>query len=93
MGKRAVCLLLSAEAVPSKLIAKVTGLSKDGITDIRRRWQERGMACLRELPRPERPPKVSAEYRKQLRKAIRAEPLAYGYIFTVWSIARLNTHL
>jgi len=93
IGKRAVCLLLSADGAPSKLICQVTGLSGDAITDIRRRWQERGMASLRELPRPGRPPKVTAEYRKQLRKAIRAGPLAYGYIFTVWSIARLNAHL
>lgn len=93
IGKRAVCLLLSAQGACNKLISQVTGLSGDAVTDIRRRWQQRGMASLRELPRPGRPPKVTAEYRKQLRKAIRAGPLAHGYIFTVWSIARLNAHM
>jgi len=62
IGKRAVCLLLSADGANSKLICKVTGLSKDAITDIRRRWQERGVASLRELSRPGRPPKVTAQY-------------------------------
>lgn len=93
VGKRAVCLLLSADGSPSKLISQVTGLSKDAIPDIRRRWQERGMASLKELPRPGRPPKITPEYRKQLRKAVRAGPLSYGYVFSVWSIARLNSHL
>lgn len=93
IGKRAVCLLLSAQGACNKLISQVTGLSGDAVTDIRRRWQQRGMASLTELPRPGRPPKVTAEYRKQLRKAIRAGPLVHGYIFSVWSIARLNAHL
>ena len=93
IGKRAVCLLLSANGASNKLISQVTGLSGDAVTDIRRRWQQRQMASLRELPRPGRPPKITSEYRKQLRKAIRAGPLAYGYIFTVWSIARLNSHM
>jgi len=93
VGKRAVCLLLSSDGSPSKLISQVTGLSKDAIPDIRRRWQECGMASLKELPRPGRPPKITPEYHKQLRKAVRAGPLSYGYVFSVWSIARLNSHL
>lgn len=93
MGKRAVCLILSAEAVPSKLIAKVTGLSKDAISDIRRRWQNHGMACLKDRPRPGRRPKVTKQYYQQLRTALSKGPLSYGYVFTTWSIARLNTHL
>jgi transposase len=93
IGKRAVCLLLSADGACSKLISQVTGLSGDAITDIRRRWHQRGMTSLRELPRPGRPPKITAQYRKQLRKALRDGPLSYGYIFSTWSIARLNAHL
>jgi transposase len=92
-GKRAVCLLLSADGASSKLIWQVTGLSGDAVTDIRRRWHQRGMASLRELPRSGRPPKITAQYRNQLRKALRTGPLSYGYIFSTWSIARLNTHL
>jgi len=93
VGRRAVCLLLSADGASSKPISEVTGLSKDAITDIRRRWQERGMGSLSELPRPGRPPRVTPQYRKQLREAIQAGPLAYGYTFSVWSIAKLNVHL
>lgn len=93
IGKRAVSLLLSADGTCSKLISQVTGLSKDAVTDIRRRWRQRGMVSLRELPRPGRPPKVTCEYRKRLREALRKGPLFYGYVFTTWSITRLNAHL
>jgi len=77
IGKRAVCLLLLADGAPSRLISQVTGLSTDAIPDIRRRWQQRGMASLREFPRLGRPPRVTREYRKQLRKALRDGLLAY----------------
>jgi len=93
ISKRAVCLLLSADGASTNLICQVTGLSGDAVTDIRRRWQRRGIASLREMFRPGRPPKITAQYRKQLRKALRDGPLSCGYVFTTWSIARLNTYL
>jgi transposase len=93
IGKRAVCLLLSAQGASSQLIHQVTGLSKDAITGIRRRWNERGMASVKDAPRPGRPPKVRPAYRRELKDALRRGPLAYGYAFTTWSIARLNAHL
>ncbi len=68
VGKRAVCLLLSSDGSPSKLISQVTGLSKDAIPDIRRRWQERGMASLKELPRPGRPPKDNTRIPQTVKK-------------------------
>ena len=82
MGKRAVCLLLSADAVSTRLIAQATGLAPDTLTGIRRRWNERGMASLKDAPRPGRPPKVSPAYRRELKDALHRGPLAYGYAFT-----------
>jgi transposase len=93
VGKRAVCLLLSAKGISNQLIAQATGLAPDTLAKIRRRWNERGMAALKDAPRSGRPPKVSPAYRHELQKALRRGPLAYGYVFTTWSIARLNTHL
>lgn len=93
VGKRAVCLLLSAEGVSNQLIAQATGLASDTLARIRRRWNERGMAFLKDAPRPGRPPKVTPGYRRQLKKALRRGPRTYGYVFTTWSIARLNAHL
>jgi transposase len=93
VARRAICLLLSAEASSNKAITQATGLCSDAITDIRRRWRIHGMASLKDRPRPGRPRTTTAAYRRELRKALRVGPHAYGYIFTVWSVARLNAHL
>lgn len=92
-GKRAVCVLMSADDLDTRAIRQATGLSADAITDIRRRWRERGLASLKDAPRQGRPAKVTTAYRRELRDTLRTSPLRYGYAFTVWSVARLNTHL
>lgn len=96
VGRRATCLLLSAAGEPAKRIARVTGMSLDAITDVRRRWRRARGSRLRSLldqRRTGRPAKVTAAYRRELRRALDKGPLSFGYIFTVWSIARLRTHL
>ena len=93
VGKRALCLLLSAAGDPATVIGRVTGLSRDAITDVRRRWRRRRLRSLSDRPRTGRPPRVTPRYRKELRRALRRGPLALGYVFTVWSIARLGTYL
>jgi len=91
--KRAMCLLLSAAGQSASVIARVTGLSRDAITDIRRRWRQRRLRSLADRPRRGRPARVTAQYRRELRRALRKGPLACGYVFTVWSIARLGSYL
>lgn len=91
--KRATCLLMSAAGHTAVHIAEVLGLSRDTVTDIRRRWHQRGLASLRDRPRSGRPPRVTPTYRRELRRALDRSPLTFGYAFTNWSIARLNTHL
>ena len=91
--KRAVCLLMSAAGERATGIAGVTGLSLDAITDIRRRWREHRLRSLADRPRPGRPSRITIEYRRELQRALRKGPMACGFIFTVWSIARLGTYL
>jgi transposase len=96
VGRRAVCLLLSADGEPARRIARATGMSPDAVTDVRRRWRRARGSRLRSLldrPRAGRPAKVTVAYRRELRRALDKGPLAFGYLFTVWSIARLRTHL
>ena len=97
VGRRAVCLLLSAGGETATRIARVTGMSRDAVTDVRRRWCDaRRAARLRTLldrPRAGRPTKVTPRYRRELRRALDKGPLSFGYLLTVWSIARLRTHL
>jgi transposase len=91
--KRVMCLMMSARGHTAVHIAEVLGLCRDTVTDIRRRWQQRGLRSLVDRPRSGRPPTVTPAYRRELRRALDRSPLAFGYVFTVWSIARLNTHL
>jgi transposase len=96
VGRRATCLLLSADGEPATRIARVTGMSPDAVSDVRRRWRKARGSRLRSLldrPRGGRPAKVTAAYRRELRRALDKGPLALGYLLTVWSIARLRTHL
>jgi transposase len=97
-GRRAACLLLSAAGEPAGRIARVTGMSPDAVTDIRRRWcgarsSGRRLRSVLDRPRAGRPAKVTAAYRRELRRALGGGPVAFGYLFTVWSIGRLRTHL
>ena len=91
--KRAMCLLRSAAGERAADIARVTGLSVDAVTDIRRRWRRRRLRSLGDRARSGRPPRVTTGYRRELRQAMRRGPPAFGYVFTVWSVARLGAHL
>jgi transposase len=93
VGKRACCVLLSAQGAAVRLIQQATGLGRKTITDIRQRFLDRGLASLFDQPRSGRPPRVTRAYRRELREALGKGPLAYGYVFTTWSIARLGEHL
>jgi len=91
--RRAMCLLLSAAGRAAADIARVTGFSPNAITGIRRRWRRRRLRSVMDKPRSGRPPRVTGEYRRELRRALRKGPLGCGFVFTVWSVARLGTYL
>lgn len=91
--KRAVCLLRSAAGDRATDIARVLGLSVDAVTDIRRRWRRRRLRSVQDRPRSGRPPRAAAGYRRELRRAMHTGPLSCGYVFTVWSVARLGAYL
>jgi len=91
--KRALCLLLSAAGKGAREIALLTGLSPRAVTAIRRRWHEHRLQSIADRRRAGRPPVVTDRYRRELRRALRQGPMAFGFIFTVWSVARLSTYL
>src|SRR5439155_17057259 len=90
--RRAMCLLLSAAGETARDIARMVGLSPNAVTGIRRRWRRRRLRSVVDRPRPGRPPLVTGEYRRELRRALRKGPLACGFVFTVWSVARPGTY-
>lgn len=92
-GRRAMCLLLCAQGDSVGEIARCTGLSRKAICNIKCRWLYRGMRSLQDVRRSGRPLRVNASYRCELKRALAKGPLAYGYVHSVWSIARLGAHL
>jgi transposase len=88
-----MCLLRSAAGEKAATIARITGLSLDAVTRIRRRWRTEGLRSLADRPRCGRPAVVTDAYLRHLRQALARGPGPFGYVFTVWSIARLGAHL
>jgi transposase len=84
---------MSAAGARAIDVAAATGLSLDAITDIRRRWRAQRLRSLTDRPRSGRPARVTVEYRRALRQALGKGPRAFGFVFTVWSIARLGAYL
>ena len=90
---RATGLLMLARGQNCQDVAKVLGISDDTVTNWKRRWIREGMSSLQDKPRPGRPPKVTKRYVRLLGEAVDRGPRAYGYLFSVWSAARLAAHL
>jgi transposase len=89
-----MCLLLSAAGEAATDIARIVGVSRNAVTGIRQRWRRRRLRSVMDRPRSGRPPLVTREYRRELRRALRQGPRACGgFVFTVWSVARLGTYL
>ena len=93
IGRRAMCLLLCAQGESVGEIVHLTGLSRKAITNIKSRWHKRGLRSLEDARRSGRPPRIDSGYCRELKRALARGPVSYGYVQTVWSIARLGAHL
>lgn len=76
-----------------RIEVKLTSWQRQRLQQIRRRWNEHRMASLKDAPCSGRPPRINGIRHQGLKDAPRRGPLAYGHVFTTWSIARLNAHL
>lgn len=91
--RRAQVIELSRRRRPVSEIASITGYSQEGIRDLKHRWNERGEDALTDAPRSGRPSRVTPQYRKRLAEAVKKGPAEFGYVFTVWTTARLAEHM
>ena len=90
--KRARIVLLSAEGVPGKQIAARVGCAEPTVVTWRRRYAERGLAGLEDLPRPGSPSVLPDALRDRvLELTLTQPPTAYGA--THWSSRLLATAL
>jgi transposase len=90
---RITALLMSARGTGGEQIALTLGVTRRTITNIRARWNERGMSSLLDRPRTGRPAQAGATYRAALRRTVQRDPRKLGYAFARWTAPRLAAHL
>jgi len=74
-------------------IAFDLGCSVGTVDFVRGRFRGAGLAGLYPKKPTGRPSRATPDYRAALRSTVVTPPAAFGYGFTVWSVARLNAHL
>jgi len=74
-------------------IAQELGCSPDTVTRVRRLYRRGGVQALQPIKPPGRPGKATRQFVEQMRRAVTTNPLALGYGFSTWSLARLSAHL
>lgn len=90
---RATGLLMLAQGQSCLDVGRVLGVCEDTVTNWKRRWIRGGTASLQDKPRSGRPLTVTPRYLRLLAQAVERGPHSYGYLFSVWSSARLAAHL
>lgn len=91
--RRIVTLLMLAEGFLVRAVCQATGLSRRAVETIRARWDRFRFDSLHDKPRSGRPPVAVPAYRRRVIRTVQTSPLKFGYVFTVWSTARLAEHL
>jgi len=90
---RITSILMMAAQVPAQKVASLLGVCLNTITNWKRRWLQGGHFRFKDRAHTGRRSRADRRYRKLLVEAVEGGPRAYGYIFTVWSLARLAAHM
>lgn len=90
---RATALLMLAQGQSCQEVARILGVCLDTVTNWKMRWNQGGIFQLKDKPGSGHPLTVTPKYLRLLKEAVEKGPQAYGYLFTVWSSARLAAHL
>lgn len=90
---RSTGILMSAAGANASEVATALSVNLSTVTAWRNRWAEGKLFRLSDAPRTGRPPRAGSRYHGLLKEAVVRGPRAYGYVFTVWSLARLAEHM
>lgn len=90
---RATGLLMLAHGQSCQDVARSLGVCLNTVTNWKRRWNQGGASQIKDKPGSGHPLTVTPKYLRWLEEAAERGPQAYGYLFTVWSSARLAAHL
>lgn len=90
---RAAMILMSAEAMGAKKIAKTTGACKRVVHEARRRWRRQAYEGLYDRPHTGRPRRANDRYLRLLSRVVRTDPRKLGYSFAHWTAPRLAEYM
>lgn len=82
---RLQCAILRKKGESQPFVAEVTGLPVTTVSDILRRFEERGVKGCYAIKQQGQPPKLSAQQRAQLKNILSSSPQKQGLPFVVWT--------
>jgi transposase len=92
--RRIQATLLFGQGRPLRLICSATGLSRQSVYNVVRRYRRRRRAQdLADRPRPGRPRAARAIGRRSILAALRVDPRSAGFNATTWTVALLARYL
>jgi transposase len=91
--RRAQMVLLSAQAMDTAQIARVTFASEDRVRDVIHNFNVDGFDSLYPRYRGGRPPKFAATERAEIKRIALARPQDHGLPFSTWSLSKLANYL
>jgi len=91
---RAQMILLAAEQdLAAPAIARIVRSDEDTVLLWLKRYRAEGINGLADRPRAGGPPKVTAEYREQLLRAVRQRPRSLDQPYSLWTLQRLADYM
>jgi transposase len=91
--RNCLIILRSHAGCSIEQIADFLGCATATVKRVRRLYRQGGIDALHPRDSPGRPSRATAQFRSQLRQAVKTCPLTLGYGFATWSAARLAEHL
>jgi transposase len=90
---RATALHLLHQGRKPLEVAQTLAVTQGSIYKWHARWREGGLDALANQPKSGAPPKADETYWQRAEEVIEQEPRAFGYDFTLWTVARLIAHM
>ena len=91
--RRAQMILQSSQGAKASAIASTWDTTIQTVLKTIHRFNDEGLASLRDKPRSGRPAKATDQYVQVLKEAVQKSPRDFGYPFSSWTLARLREHV
>jgi transposase len=91
--RRAQVMIMSDQGSTVQEIAEQTLMHEEYVRDLIRRFNQQGLALLREQPKSGRPVEFVEELQAEIIEIALAPPKLLGRPFTVWSLEKLKEYL